>query len=177
MRRRYVTVFSISSVYFPRQAAPFSGPGDKGPLTGRQILVPPMPSLERRILKRPPKGETDLPGLRAWEPVDCVEVGRRQPCILSAREEHNSRDGRRHMPAQAPQRRGRDLLHGGLVGTTFPAMTMLGLSNIASKADTLLVERMNTVKRTTLVTSSQRSIACVPLISTSGSTIGTSSCS
>jgi hypothetical protein len=49
-----------------------TGAAVKGPLAGRQILVPPMPSFQRRILKRPPIGETDLPRLRARQPVDCV---------------------------------------------------------------------------------------------------------
>ena len=56
---------------------------------------------------------------------------------------------------------------------SLPAMTMLGLSSMASSEIRCSKRAWNTAWRTMLVTSSQRSMECDPSISTSGSTIGT----
>src|SRR6476659_7080962 len=49
-----------------------------------------MPSLQRRILKRPPVGETDFPRLRAWQPVDSVRMNGCKACVLAAGQEYEN---------------------------------------------------------------------------------------
>src|SRR4051812_1128447 len=67
-----------------------SGSAIESLLAGLQVLVAAMPGLQSRILKRPPVGETDLPGLRTREPVDCVQMGGGQLGMLTSRQQHDA---------------------------------------------------------------------------------------
>ena len=77
----------------------------------RQILVASVPCLQRVILQRAAIGKTDLPRLRTGQPVDCVQMDRRRPIVLSARQEHDARHRRRNVATQNAQCGGGDFLN------------------------------------------------------------------
>src|SRR5262249_23974756 len=117
-----------------------SRPAIESLLAGLQVLVAAMPCLQSRILKRPPVGEADLPRLGAREPVDCVQRDGGQSRMLTARQEHAARHRRRHVPAQAPQGRGRNLIYRGLALALLAREDHVGLEQYFFERDSLLEE-------------------------------------
>ena len=96
--RTYRLQLHFISVFPKARCTVATGSTIEGTLAGRQILIPAMPSLQSRILKRPAVGEADFPRLRAWQLVDCVQMCSRKPCVLPARQEHDARNRGRHVP-------------------------------------------------------------------------------
>src|SRR6516225_4781965 len=73
-----------------------------------------MPRLQRVILKRAAVRKTDVPRLGPGKTVDCVEMYRGGPIVLTARQKDYARHCRRDVATQAAQAGGSDLYHGGL---------------------------------------------------------------
>jgi hypothetical protein len=107
-------------------------------LAGRQILVPPMPPLQRRILKRPPVGEADLPRLRAGQPINRVQMHGRETCVLAAGQEYDTRNGGGHVPAQAAQGPRGNLVHRRLSRARLARENHVGLEQHRLEGDILL---------------------------------------
>src|SRR5262245_22659774 len=74
-----------------------------------------MPGMERRVLKSTSVRETDFPRAGCVQRVNGVEMSGRNHIILPPGQEHNARNGRRDMPAQATQRCRGDLVDRGLL--------------------------------------------------------------
>ena len=119
-----------------------TGTAVEGALAGRQILIPAMPSLQRRILKRPAVGETDFPRLRTGQPVDCIQMNCCEMRVLAARQKDDTRNRDGHVPTQAAQCRRCDLLHRGLGSTRLARDDHVGLEQYAFDCDILLEKRV-----------------------------------
>src|SRR5262245_45494 len=90
------------------------GPVVEGQLTGFELLHLAMPGMERRVLKSTSVRETDFPRAGCVQRINGVEMPGRNHIILPPGQEHNARNGRRDMPAQATQRGRGDLVDRGL---------------------------------------------------------------
>ena len=101
----------------------------------------------------------------------------RQHIVLTAGQEHDARHRRRHVAAETTQRRLGHLIDRCLPWTLVPGTTMFGLSSMPSSDTPCSRSAAKTACNTSPVTSSHRSIVCAPSINTSGSTMGTMSCS
>ena len=75
----------------------------KGPLSGGHIGGLAAPRLQGRILQCPAVGKGQRPG-QTRHPGHCVQVGGCGLVALSAREEHDPREGGRHRPPEATKR-------------------------------------------------------------------------
>ena len=121
-----------------------AGPVVEGLLAGVQVLVPPVPRLHRRILEGTSIGEADLPGFGPRQSVNRVQMRGGHPVVLAARQEDNAGHGRGHVPAQAAERRARDLMHGGMAGALHAGDDHVGLEQHELQRDALLEEGIET---------------------------------
>src|SRR4029077_17818342 len=90
----------------------------------------------------PPVGESDFPRLQARQPIDCVQMNGRETCVLPARQEYDTRDRGRHVPTQAAQCPGCDLLNRRLTRACLARDEHVGLEQHPLERDTLVEERV-----------------------------------
>src|SRR5262245_32740891 len=85
-RRRSSSRFRGIGVLPARRRTVAAGPMIERLLAGFDVLVPPLPRRDRRILKRTPVGEAELPGFGPRQAVDRVQMLCGEPVLLAARQ-------------------------------------------------------------------------------------------
>jgi len=81
----------------------------EGQLACLELLRLAMPGMQRRVLEGTAVRKTDFPRAGCVQSIDGVQMPRRNHVILPPGQEHNARNGSRHMPAGDARRAVDDL--------------------------------------------------------------------